>query len=267
MHWQWASLPADSRSKILAGLKKSWDRASSPERLKKNSETMKACWADPHLREKLLAGAAKKRGKRQPQDVVARRNETVRKLYRDHPERKAFLIQNGKKLAASPYHHRRKPGEVSWSAETRRRISQGVKARIDADPKLKEIYLEALAKGRERMRLRTSPTRPERAMAKMLQDLGEPFEVEFKLGAYFIDLACVEKRLAILVDGCFWHCCPVHFPNATTKQQSHNLIFDYRRDQAILKHGWHVSHIWEHALSNKAKRSQVEKEIKSLCAS
>ena len=75
------------------------------------------------------------------------------------------------------------------------------------------------------------------------------------------DVVFPKARVAIFLDGCFWHSCPKHghLPTVncaywTTKLQR-NLRRD-KRDSTALKHeGWHVVRVWEHAdLPRSAKR-------------
>lgn len=64
------------------------------------------------------------------------------------------------------------------------------------------------------------------------------------------------RRVALFVDGCFWHKCPEH---STTPQQNaefwnRKLDANARRDaahtKALREAGWEVVRIWEHELSD-----------------
>jgi DNA mismatch endonuclease (patch repair protein) len=61
-------------------------------------------------------------------------------------------------------------------------------------------------------------------------------------------------KLAVFVDGCFWHGCPIH---ATWPKQNGafwrakilgNKTRDRRVDRTLRKAGWRVLRVWEHEL-------------------
>lgn len=62
------------------------------------------------------------------------------------------------------------------------------------------------------------------------------------------------ERLAVFVDGCFWHKCPSHFraprTNADYWQSKIQANFERDRqvDSALRLNGWRVMRIWEHEL-------------------
>lgn len=65
------------------------------------------------------------------------------------------------------------------------------------------------------------------------------------------------ERIAIFVDGCFWHGCPKHCrqPKGNAafwmKKLSANKTRDKMVNQELRKLGWHVVRIWEHDLAKK----------------
>ena len=60
------------------------------------------------------------------------------------------------------------------------------------------------------------------------------------------------ERVAVFVDGCFWHGCPEHFvpPKANrgfwAEKIRTNQERDRRSDIALADAGWRVVHVWEH---------------------
>ena len=60
------------------------------------------------------------------------------------------------------------------------------------------------------------------------------------------------RRVAVFVDGCFWHRCPEHesFPKTNAEWWREKLDTNVRRDRAIdatlARAGWTVIRIWEH---------------------
>ena len=86
------------------------------------------------------------------------------------------------------------------------------------------------------------------------------------------DFVFTEERVAVFVDGCFWHGCPAHFkaPKSNrsfwvTKIRS-NKIRDKSATRQLRKLGWIVVRIWQHELKGEAMPS-LEKLTRALDAS
>jgi DNA mismatch endonuclease (patch repair protein) len=66
------------------------------------------------------------------------------------------------------------------------------------------------------------------------------------------DLVFPRSRLAVFVDGCFWHGCPAHrgVPKSYTDfwfaKIERNLKRDAETDRMLRSEGWTVLRIWEH---------------------
>lgn len=67
-----------------------------------------------------------------------------------------------------------------------------------------------------------------------------------------VDVCFTRIKLAVFVDGCFWHMCPRHFhlPKSNVaywvpKLES-NVARDRRIDVAFTADGWGVLRVWEH---------------------
>ena len=64
-------------------------------------------------------------------------------------------------------------------------------------------------------------------------------------------------RVAVFVDGCFWHGCPRHGTKPKTRAAfwlakiTGNKARDRRVNSALRKRGWTVLRIWEHELRRK----------------
>jgi DNA mismatch endonuclease (patch repair protein) len=76
------------------------------------------------------------------------------------------------------------------------------------------------------------------------------------------DFAFPKHRLAVFVDGCFWHGCPKHFrkPGENRKYWHEKILRNQKRDQLVTKTlrsaGWRVLRIWEHSLKTSALVAQ-----------
>ena len=85
------------------------------------------------------------------------------------------------------------------------------------------------------------------------------------------DFAFTKERLAVFVDGCFWHGCPVHY-TAPVKSRDFwrakveaNRARDRRSNSSLRKLGWKVIRLWEHELkSPPATRRALTKLRRAL---
>ena len=73
------------------------------------------------------------------------------------------------------------------------------------------------------------------------------------------DFVFPELRLAIFVDGCFWHGCPRcgHLPKTNTKywdtKLKRNIERDTRQRSLLSQIGWKVMRVWEHEFESPEK--------------
>ena len=71
------------------------------------------------------------------------------------------------------------------------------------------------------------------------------------------DFIFLRLRVAVFVDGCFWHGCPKHFikPKGNAKFWHDKIARNRARDRlvnrALRRSGWTVLRIWEHELRRK----------------
>jgi len=68
------------------------------------------------------------------------------------------------------------------------------------------------------------------------------------------DFTFPKQKVAIFVDGCFWHGCPKCYTRPKTnrkfwdKKREDNMTRDRRVARQLRRQGWKVLRIWEHAL-------------------
>jgi DNA mismatch endonuclease (patch repair protein) len=66
------------------------------------------------------------------------------------------------------------------------------------------------------------------------------------------DVVFSRAKVAVFVDGCFWHCCPIHrsSPKANRKWWAAKLAANRQRDRDTNRRlraaGWVVERVWEH---------------------
>lgn len=73
------------------------------------------------------------------------------------------------------------------------------------------------------------------------------------------DFVFPREKLAVFVDGCFWHGCPRHATSPANNaafwmtKLAANKARDRRVNRELRKLGWRVLRIWEHELKPKAR--------------
>ncbi|SCF34701.1 T/G mismatch-specific endonuclease [Micromonospora viridifaciens] len=101
---------------------------------------------------------------------------------------------------------------------------------------------------------RVRDTGPEVALRQAVHSLGLRFRLQRPVvGRCKPDLVFARRRLAVFVDGCFWHGCPQHGPkafrgpNADRWRQKlrDNQARDHRNNAALAEAGWRVLRLWE----------------------
>lgn len=100
--------------------------------------------------------------------------------------------------------------------------------------------------------IRSKNTKPEVLLRKALWKRGYRYRIHY--GKEKIDIAFPSKKIAIFVDGCFWHMCPIHgnIPKSNKgywiPKLEKNQIRTKEKDKRLKKEGWKVIHVWEHEL-------------------
>jgi len=107
------------------------------------------------------------------------------------------------------------------------------------------------------------------AELRMRAGSGKIRNSKFKIHHFKVrpDFVFRQVRLALFVDGCFWHGCPRHGTqpkgNAASwrKKISGNQARDRRVNRTLRKAGWRVLRIWEHTLQWATKKPQNESRL------
>ncbi|MEV0245839.1 very short patch repair endonuclease [Nocardia sp. NPDC050712] len=104
--------------------------------------------------------------------------------------------------------------------------------------------------------IRRTDTKPEVILRKALHRLGFRYRKDFRLdlGAMKVrpDVVFTARKVAVFVDGCFWHVCPEHgrLPAVNESYWSPKLRRNVERDRAadaaLVEAGWQVVRLWEH---------------------
>jgi DNA mismatch endonuclease, patch repair protein len=101
-------------------------------------------------------------------------------------------------------------------------------------------------------RMPRSSSGPEMLIRRELHRRGLRFRVNHPRLPGRPDIAFTAARIAVFIDGCFWHSCPDHSvlpKNNRDWWQSkleRNAKRDREKDAELEKMGWTVVHVWEH---------------------
>lgn len=104
---------------------------------------------------------------------------------------------------------------------------------------------------------RRADTKPELALRAALHAHGLRFRKDYPVRLNGgrptrLDVAFTRARVAVLLDGCFWHSCPVHgqTPKENAEYWRPKLERNRARDRfvtaALAADGWTVVRVWEH---------------------
>lgn len=119
----------------------------------------------------------------------------------------------------------------------------------------RRIPLRLLTKSEQMARIRTSGTEAELQLRKRLWREGLRYVLGRKLPGR-PDILLVGARVAVFVDGCFWHCCPVHYKSPKSnsdfweRKMFENRARDERVDSELTALGFMVIRIWEHEVED-----------------
>ena len=107
-------------------------------------------------------------------------------------------------------------------------------------------------------------TAPEVRLRSAVHRLGLRFRVGMRPLPGFrrtADLVFTKQRVAVFLDGCFWHGCPEHYTAPVAHSDywkdkvAANVARDRQTDEQLKEAGWRVVRVWEHEdLDAAAKR-------------
>lgn len=109
---------------------------------------------------------------------------------------------------------------------------------------------------RNRMKaVRRSGTQAEESLREALSELGLEFQVDVRplpKSSRKADILFPGEKVAVFVDGCFWHGCPIHGTHAKANPEfwRDKIEANKRRDsdtnRQLQENGWLVIRTWEH---------------------
>ena len=112
------------------------------------------------------------------------------------------------------------------------------------------------ARSRNMSANRRRDTKPERAVRSLLHAAGLRYRVDLPVMVEGVrirpDVAFTRLRLAVFIDGCFWHACPEHGsrpsknPGYWGPKLAANVARGARHSELLRRAGWTVLRFWEH---------------------
>ena len=108
-------------------------------------------------------------------------------------------------------------------------------------------------------KIRAKDSRIEMSVRKGVWKKGYRFRKHY--GKWKIDIAFPRKKVAVFVDSCFWHACPIHgeIPKSNVQFWKNKLTKNVQRDlevnEQLKDEGWKVIRIWEHEIDSELDKT------------
>ena len=96
-------------------------------------------------------------------------------------------------------------------------------------------------------------TKPELKLKVILEAIGFEYQPKNIYGKP--DFTNKKNKIALFIDGCFWHGCPEHYnqPKNNKKFWKNKIKSNISRDKIVnerlVSEGWRVIRIWEHSIN------------------
>lgn len=114
----------------------------------------------------------------------------------------------------------------------------------------------ALTRSQQMARIKGRDTRPERRLRSALWARGLRYRLGAKVPIGRPDIVFPTQQVAVFVDGCFWHGCPLHYVRPRTRHDfwagklQSNVTRDRRHTLTLEAAGWRVLRFWEHDVTD-----------------
>jgi DNA mismatch endonuclease (patch repair protein) len=86
------------------------------------------------------------------------------------------------------------------------------------------------------------------------------------------DFALRKRKVAIFLDGCFWHGCPIHYRSPKTNKRywqrklRTNVARDIEISEELFSQGWRVLRIWEHSFKKSTMVKDAYAKVLNIIA-
>jgi len=118
--------------------------------------------------------------------------------------------------------------------------------------KSKRAKRKPLTRSEIMSRVKSKDSAAERSLRSALHGEGLRFRIHRRVEGVAVDIVFVGSRVAVFVDGCFWHGCPKHATYPKSNQDywlpklAENRDRDRRQSAKLRRAGWRVIRVWEH---------------------
>lgn len=119
-------------------------------------------------------------------------------------------------------------------------------------------------------RIRGADTRPEITLRKALWAAGLRYRLHARTPHGRPDVVFPGPRVAVFIDGCFWHGCPTHYVRPRSRvdfwsaKLTDNTERDRRQTLALEASGWRVIRLWEHEVDENlpARLAEIQAAVR-----
>lgn len=108
-------------------------------------------------------------------------------------------------------------------------------------------------------RIRSLDTKPEIKLRKILWREGLRYTKNNHDVSGKPDIVFRKQKIAVFIDGCFWHKCPEHYNKPKNNEEfweikiNSNTQRDRKINEQLTNQGWKVFRIWEHDIRNNCE--------------
>jgi DNA mismatch endonuclease (patch repair protein) len=112
--------------------------------------------------------------------------------------------------------------------------------------------MSALSRSAHMRRVRSEHTEPEMLLRSLLWKRGLRYRLYLRIDGMRPDLVFKRHKVAVFVDGCFWHGCPDHYAAPRSrgefwaKKLRDNVMRDAKQTQVLTSKGWRVLRYFAH---------------------
>ncbi|MGW2256921.1 very short patch repair endonuclease [Streptomyces sp. NPDC001780] len=116
-------------------------------------------------------------------------------------------------------------------------------------------WASSAARRRNMQAIRSRDTKPEYLIRRLVHAQGLRYRVSAKPLPDLrrtADMVFRPAKVAVFIDGCYWHGCPEHYVSPKTnagywsEKVARNMARDRDTDQRLAEAGWTVLRFWEH---------------------
>ena len=112
--------------------------------------------------------------------------------------------------------------------------------------------------------IRGKNTKPEMQVRRKVWSLGKRYRIHDRTVVGTPDISNKSKRVAIFIDGCFWHGCKRCYvePKTNTQYWRNKIQRNRTRRQKVLQElkdeNWNIFQVWEHQIVQNSEKISLK---------